>query len=194
MAAHVANSFGEEERDNWELWDFGPFQSIANACTGDFRHVHGPAAPSQNFGGPFDFHHYEGKAVLVSRHGDDLTRVLHTVSDVQTMHFAMRSCGRPCAQLETEEVATFSAPSRNKEARCEVARVTYLEKVLSITCGAQPDCEHFKAEWYWYVLGTPYDGFAWTSRLTLPWVVEYIYGGSTNSKSQGVLIGVGGAR
>ena len=96
MAAHVAHrSFGEEARagENWELWDFGAFQVVANICTGDLRHVHGPAAPSQDFGGPFDLHIFQGRAVLVARHGDDRTRVLHEVSGLQTMHFEMRPCG-----------------------------------------------------------------------------------------------------
>ena len=60
MADAVARrSFGEEEKNNWELWDLGDFQVVANTCTGDLRHVHGPAAPSQDFGGAFDLHYFQ---------------------------------------------------------------------------------------------------------------------------------------
>ena len=98
MAAHVAHrSFGEEARagEKWELWDFGAFQVVANICTGDLRHVHGPAAPSQEFGGPFDLHNFQGCAILVAREGDDDAKVMHNVSDLQTMHFETRCGAQP---------------------------------------------------------------------------------------------------
>ena len=104
MAADVAHiSFGAEGREKLELWDFGAFQVVANTCTGDLRHVHGPAAPSQEFGGPFDLHYFQGRAVLVARQGDDRTRVCHEVSELQTMHFEMR-CGAQPGEEEVEMI------------------------------------------------------------------------------------------
>ena len=102
MAAHVAHrSVGEEARagENWELWDFGAFQVVANICTGDLRHVHGPAAPSQEFGGPVDLHNFQGCAILVAKEGDDDAKVMHNVSDLQTMHFEIR-CGAQPGEVE----------------------------------------------------------------------------------------------
>ena len=103
MAAHVAHrSFGKAAQagENWELWGFGAFQVFANMCTGDLRHVHGPAAPSQEFGGPIDLHNFQVCAILVAREGDDHAKVVHKVSDLQTMHFETRCGAQPGEVVE----------------------------------------------------------------------------------------------
>ena len=101
MADAVARRcFGEEEKETWELWDFSDFQVVANTCTGDLRHVHGPAAPSPDFGGPFGLHYFQGRAVLIARKGDGHNKIIRDISELQTMHFEMRCGAKPHVQEE----------------------------------------------------------------------------------------------
>ena len=133
MAAHVAHrSFGEEARagENWELWDFGGFQVVANICTGDLRHVHGPAAPSQEFGGPFDLHNFQGCAFLVAREGGDHDKVVHKVSDLQTMHFETRCGAQPGEVVEAVRGIQGGEPF---EATCARAQTRTMDTVTG--CG-----------------------------------------------------------
>ena len=155
MAAHVAHrSFGEEARagENQELWDFGALQVVAKICTGDLRHVHGPAAPSQEFGGPVDLHNFQGCAILVAREGDDHAKVVRKLSVLQTIHFETRCGAQPG---EVEELVKSCQGGEAFEATCARAQIQYKEKVLMLKCpphlaGGGGD---FAAEWHLYHFG-----------------------------------------